>query len=184
MTDWLTNSNASASRASQRLGRFAASSRVASHQIAEIIGSRENATGLQMIATLDQVAAGYGSPQLGATKMAAHERYCKISFPAWESRFQHTDEHAGSNSATICPVGDPDLNDPQILLLELAHGMLVDTETCIDCPYRYWRVAQVPGRRSADGAGFRSVKRDSSDRRLPRGLSMPAANKRGVAEPG
>ena len=139
MTDWLTNSNASASRAAQRRGRFAASSRV--------------------------------------------EGYCKISFPAWASRF-HTDEHAGSNSATICPVGDPDLNDPQILMLELAHGMLVDTETCIDCPYRYWRVAQVPGRRSADGAGFRSVKRDSSDRRLPRGLSMPAANKRGVAEPG
>jgi hypothetical protein len=45
-------------------------------------------------------------------------------------------------------VGDPDLNDPQILLVELAHGMLVDTETYIDCPYRYWRVAQVPGRRS------------------------------------
>ena len=22
--------------------------------------------------------------------------------------------------------------------------MLVDTETYIDCPYRYWRVAQVP----------------------------------------
>jgi hypothetical protein len=56
-------------------------------------------------------------------------------------RFQHTEEHAGSNSATICPVGDPDLNDPQILLLELAHGMLVDTETYIDCPYRYWPVA-------------------------------------------
>ena len=51
---------------------------------------------------------------------------------------------AGSNSATICPVGDPDLGDPQILMLELAHGMLIDTETYIDCPYRYWRVAQVP----------------------------------------
>jgi hypothetical protein len=24
--------------------------------------------------------------------------------------------------------------------------MLVDTETYIDCPYRYWPVAQVPGR--------------------------------------
>ena len=32
--------------------------------------------------------------------------------------------------------------------------MLVDTETHIDCPYRYGPVAQVPGRRSADGAGF------------------------------
>jgi len=41
-------------------------------------------------------------------------------------------------------VRNPDLNDPQILLLELAHGMLVDTETYIDCPYRYWPVAQVP----------------------------------------
>ena len=51
---------------------------------------------------------------------------------------------AGSNSATIYPVGDPDLNDPQILMLELAHGILIDTETYIDCPYRYWRVAQVP----------------------------------------
>jgi len=29
-------------------------------------------------------------------------------------------------------------------MLELAHGMLIDTETYIDCPYRYWRVAQVP----------------------------------------
>ena len=26
--------------------------------------------------------------------------------------------------------------------------MLVDTETYIDCPYRYWAVAQVPGRRA------------------------------------
>jgi hypothetical protein len=39
-------------------------------------------------------------------------------------------------------VADPDLNDPQVLRLELAHGMLVDTETYIDCPYRYWPVAQ------------------------------------------
>ena len=31
-------------------------------------------------------------------------------------------------------VSRPDLNDPQILLLKLAHGMLVDTETYIDCP--------------------------------------------------
>jgi hypothetical protein len=46
-------------------------------------------------------------------------------------------------------VGDPDLNDPQVLLLELAHGMLVDTETYIDCPYRYWPVGQVSSRRSA-----------------------------------
>jgi hypothetical protein len=38
MTDWLTNSKASASRAEQHLGAFAASSRVASHQIAKIIG--------------------------------------------------------------------------------------------------------------------------------------------------
>jgi hypothetical protein len=52
-------------------------------------------------------------------------------------------------------VGDPDLNDPQILLLELAHGMLVDTDTYIDCPYRYWRVAQVPGRRSAWGTSLK-----------------------------
>jgi hypothetical protein len=29
--------------------------------------------------------------------------------------------------------------------------MLVDTEIYIDCPYRYWRVAQVPGRRSGYG---------------------------------
>jgi hypothetical protein len=29
-------------------------------------------------------------------------------------------------------------------MLELAHGILIDTETYIDCPYRYWRVAQVP----------------------------------------
>jgi hypothetical protein len=27
------------------------------------------------------------------------------------------------------PLADPDLNDSQILLLQLAHGMLVDTET-------------------------------------------------------
>jgi hypothetical protein len=33
-------------------------------------------------------------------------------------------------------IEDPDLNDPQILLLELAHDMLIDTETYIDCPYR------------------------------------------------
>jgi hypothetical protein len=32
-------------------------------------------------------------------KKAAHEGYGKISRPAWESRYQHTDEHAGSNSA-------------------------------------------------------------------------------------
>jgi hypothetical protein len=48
-------------------------------------------------------------------------------------------------------VSRPDLNDPQILLLELAHGILVDTETYIDCPYRYWPVDQLPGRRSAYG---------------------------------
>jgi hypothetical protein len=29
--------------------------------------------------------------------------------------------------------------------------MLVDTETYIDCPYRYGPVAQVPGRRSPIG---------------------------------
>jgi len=39
--------------------------------------------------------------QLAVTQKAAHERYGKISPPAWESRFQHTDEHSGSNSATI-----------------------------------------------------------------------------------
>jgi hypothetical protein len=35
-------------------------------------------------------------------------------------------------------------------MLELAHGMLIDTGTYIDCPYRYWRVAQVP----VDGCGM------------------------------
>jgi hypothetical protein len=101
MTDWLTNSNASASRAAQHLGRFAASSRVASHQIAEIIG------GARRNRPADDRNAGPGSswvwiaPQLGVTKQPPHEGYGKISPPAWESRFQHTDEHASSNSATI-----------------------------------------------------------------------------------
>jgi hypothetical protein len=49
-------------------------------------------------------------------------------------------------------LADPDLNDPQILLLRLAHGMLVDTETYIDCRYRYWPSPRCPrdGRRLAE----------------------------------
>jgi hypothetical protein len=42
-------------------------------------------------------------------------------------------------------------------LLEVAHGMLVDTETYIDCPYRYWPVAQVPGRRSPSSRSDRNI---------------------------
>jgi hypothetical protein len=92
MTDWLTNSNASASRDASILAEFAASSRVASHQIAEIIGiARRNRLA-------DDRNAGPGNSwvwsasQLGVTKKAAHERYGKISPRAWASRFQHTDE--------------------------------------------------------------------------------------------
>jgi hypothetical protein len=48
--------------------------------------------------------------------------------PAWESRFQH---RRALPVRTQPRVGDPDLNDPQILLLELAHGMLIGTETYI-----------------------------------------------------
>jgi hypothetical protein len=29
-------------------------------------------------------------------------------------------------------------------MLELAHGMLIDAETYLDCQYRFWRVGQVP----------------------------------------
>lgn len=51
-------------------------------------------------------------------------------------------------SSQFRAVSRPDLNDPQLLLLELAHGMLVaNTQTYIDCPYRYWPIAQLPGRR-------------------------------------
>jgi hypothetical protein len=53
------------------LAEFADSSRVASHQIAEIIG------GARRNRPADDRNAG---------------RYGKISPPAWESRFQHTDE--------------------------------------------------------------------------------------------
>jgi hypothetical protein len=70
-------------------------------------------------------------------------------------------------------VGDPDLNDRQILLLEVAHGMLVDTETYIDCPYRYWPVAQVPGRRS-----LRAHHR--ADRKCERGARRRVALRHGV----
>src|SRR5215211_3150120 len=69
--------------------------------------------------------------------------------PTWESRFQHTDEHCRLELSH--EYGDPDLTDPHILLLELAHCVLVDTGLYIDCPYRRWRVAQVPGRRSSCG---------------------------------
>jgi hypothetical protein len=78
------------------------------------------------------------------TQKAAHERYGKISPQPGRAAINTLTSLAGSNSATICPVADPDLNDPQIVMLELAHGMLIDTGTYIDCPYRYWRVAQVP----------------------------------------
>jgi hypothetical protein len=126
------------------LAEFAASSRVASHQTAEIIGiARRNRPA-------DDRNAGPGSSwvwiasQLGVTQKAAHERYGKISPQPGRAAINTLTSLAGSNSATICPVGDPDLNDPQIVMLELAHGMLIDTGTYIDCPYRYWRVAQVP----------------------------------------
>jgi hypothetical protein len=65
---------------------------LASHQIAEIIGiARRNRPA-------DDRNAGPGSSwvwiasQLCVTKKAAHGRYDKISPPAWESRYQHTDE--------------------------------------------------------------------------------------------
>jgi hypothetical protein len=66
--------------------------------------------------------------------MAAHERYGKISPPAWESRFQHPDEQCRLELSH-------ELSDPAA---RTAHGMLVDTETYIDCPYRYWPVARCP----------------------------------------
>ena len=62
--------------------------------------------------------------------------------PAWESRYQHTDEPCRLElSHDLSRWG---WNDPQILMLELAHGMLIDTETYLGCQYRDWRVAQVP----------------------------------------
>ena len=74
-------------------------------------------------------------------KEGGHGRYGVISPPAWESRYQHTDEPCRLElSHDLSRWG---WNDPQILMLELAHGMLIDTETYIDCQYRYWRVAQV-----------------------------------------
>jgi hypothetical protein len=56
----------------------------------------------------------------------------KISPPAWESRYQHTDEPCRLELSHDLSRWDPDLNGPQILMLELAHGMLIDTETDID----------------------------------------------------
>jgi hypothetical protein len=67
------------------LAEFAASSRVALHQIAEIIGDDRNAG--------PRSSWVWIASQLGVTQEAAHERYGKISPPAWDSRFQHTDEH-------------------------------------------------------------------------------------------
>jgi hypothetical protein len=76
------------------------------------------------------------------TRKAAHGPYGEISSPAWESRYQYTDEPCRLElSHDLSRRG---LNDPQILMLELAHGMLIDTETYSECQYRYWHVAQVP----------------------------------------
>jgi len=87
------------------LAEFAASSRVASHQIAEIIGIARRIARRNRPADDRTVGPGNSwiwiASQLAVTQKAAHERYGKISPPAWESRFQHTDEHSGSNSATI-----------------------------------------------------------------------------------
>jgi hypothetical protein len=76
------------------------------------------------------------------TKKAEHGRYGEVSSPASESRYQHTDEPCRLELSH--DLSRWELNDPQILMLELAHGVLIDTETYIDCQYCYWRVAQVP----------------------------------------
>jgi len=86
------------------LAEFAASSRVASHQIAEIIGIARRIARRNRPADDRTVGPGNSwiwiASQLAVTQKAAQERYGKISPQPGRAAF-NTDEHSGSNSATI-----------------------------------------------------------------------------------
>ena len=131
MTDWLTNSPRIRLRKSSLL---------------------RDATGLQMTATLGPRSSWvWIASQLGVTRRRRTRATARSHAQPGRAAINTPTSMPARTQPRPDPSRIPDLNDPQILLLELAHGMLVDTETYIDCPCRYWRVAQVPGRRSAYG---------------------------------